>query len=186
MNAREQYIQQLKAQLNQLSTSERDDAVEFYNEYIADAGFSTVKEIVDQLGTPEQLSQEIISKTTDTSAGPTSTPLNAANNRRLKKALYICLVVVLILILVPLALELLGLVIGLIGIVLGFSISAFALAASLFASDLWAGIFYLGGGILLLGLLIIVFALVIWAGKWLIRGCKNLIQYLKTKFKEVA
>lgn len=186
MTAREQYIQQLTDQLASLSSKERANAVEFYNEYIEDAGFTTVKEIVDQLGSPEQLSHEIITKTSDDQSVPADSPLSQENNRRLKKVLYATLVVVLAMILIPLAIELIGIAIGIIGAVLGIGIAAFGTAASLFTSDLWAAIFYLGGGIILLGILIIVIVLVIWAGKWLVGGCKQLVHYLKLKFKEVA
>ena len=165
MTAREQYIQQLTDQLASLSSKERADAVEFYNEYIEDAGFT---------------------KTSGDQSVPADSPLNQENNRRLKKVLYATLVVVLAMILIPLAIELIGIAIGIIGAVLGIGIAAFGTAASLFTSDLWAAIFYLGGGIILLGILIIVIVLVIWAGKWLVGGCKQLVHYLKLKFKEVA
>ena len=132
MTAREQYIQQLTDQLASLSSKERADAVEFYNEYIEDAGFTTVKEIVDQLGSPEQLSHEIITKTSGDQSVPADSPLNQENNRRLKKVLYATLVVVLAMILIPLAIELIGIAIGIIGAVLGIGIAAFGTAASLF------------------------------------------------------
>lgn len=34
--------------------------MEFYDEYIADAGFTTRKEIEEQLGTPRQLSHKVL------------------------------------------------------------------------------------------------------------------------------
>ena len=37
MNAREKYIQELGRYLNTLPAAERADAIEFYEEYIADA-----------------------------------------------------------------------------------------------------------------------------------------------------
>ena len=56
MNAREQYIEQLKKYLKVLSQADQDDAIDFYSEYIDDAGLTTVKDIFDKLGTPEKLS----------------------------------------------------------------------------------------------------------------------------------
>ena len=191
MNAREQYIEQLKKYLKGLSQADRDDAIDFYSEYIDDAGLTTVKEIVDKLGTPEQLSTDIIAKTTGSQPnGPASRPVNYVNDRRTRTILYICLAVVLIIFLGPLALGLLlgffGLIIGGLASIFGLGIGAFALAGSLFATDVWGAIFYCGGGIALLGLLIIFVAIVVWAIKWLCRGCKNFARYLRNKSKEGA
>ncbi|WP_283587070.1 HAAS signaling domain-containing protein [Limosilactobacillus viscerum] len=183
MSAREQYIEELKNYLTPLSSDDRQSAIEFYDEYIADAGFTTISAIVDKLGTPEQLSSEIIAKTTGTE--PNSS-LNPDNDKRLKKILLICLVVVLLIIFIPIIIELIGLAIAAIAATVGFGIASFGMAIPIFATDAWGGIFYLGGGIALIGILIILIAIIAWAAKWCIRGCKNLIQYLKTKFKEVA
>ena len=191
MNAREQYIEQLKKYLKGLSQADRDDAIDFYSEYIDDAGLTTVKEIVDKLGPPEQLSRDISAKPPGSQpTGPASRPVNYVNDRRTRTILYICLAVVLIIFLGPLALGLLlgffGLIIGGLASIFGLGIGAFALAGSLFATDVWGAIFYCGGGIALLGLLIIFVAIVVWAIKWLYRGCKNFVRYLRNKSKEGA
>ncbi len=191
MNAREQYIEQLKKYLKVLSQADQDDAIDFYSEYIDDAGLTTVKDIVDKLGTPEQLSQDIIAKTTGSQPnGPASQPTRPVNDQRTKAILSICLAVVLIIVLGPLALGLLlgffGLLLGGLASIFGLSVGAFALAGSLFATDVWGAIFYCGGGIALLGLLIIFVAIVVWAIKWLYRGCQNFVRYLRNKSKEGA
>lgn len=183
MSAREQYIEELRSYLTSLSSDDQQSAIEFYDEYIADAGLTTISAIVDKLGTPQQLSKEIIAKTTGTDA---NSQLSPDNDKRLKKILYVCLVVVLLLILIPIALEVLGLVIAAFAGIIGIGIASFVAAVPVFASDVWAGVFYLGGGIAMIGALIILIALIAWVAKWCTRGCKNLIQYLKAKFKEVA
>ncbi len=187
MNAREQYIEQLKKYLGGLSKADQDDAIDFYSEYIDDAGLTSVKDIVDKLGTPEQLSQDIIAKTTGSQPnGLASQPPHPANDRRTRTILYICLAVVLIIFLGPLLLSFFGLIIGGLASIFGLGVGAFALAGSLFATDVWGAIFYCGGGIALLGLLIIFVAIVVWAIKWLYRGCKNFVRYLRNKSKEGA
>ena len=60
MNAREKYIAELATHLGPLSQADRDDALEFYDEYIADAQLSTVAAIEDKLGTAKQLSHQIL------------------------------------------------------------------------------------------------------------------------------
>lgn len=183
MNAREQYIEELKGYLSPLSSEERQSALDFYDEYIADAGFTTISAIVDKLGTPQQLSREIIAKTVGNSA---EQPSNPVDDRRRKKILYTCLIVVLLLFFIPIAVEVIGLAIAAIASVVGIGITSFGVALPIFASDAWAGTFYLGSGVVTIGILIILIVIVAWAGKWCLRGCKNLIKYLKAKFKEDA
>lgn len=183
MNAREQYISELKGYLTPLSHDDQQAALDFYDEYIADAGFTTISAIVDKLGTPQQLSREIIAKTVGTSS---PSPTNPDNSQRLKKILYTCLIVVLLLVFIPIAVEIIGLAIAAITGVAGIGIASFGAVLPAFATDAWAGTFYLGSGVVMIGVLIILIAIIVWAVKWCIRGCKNFIKYLKTKFKEEA
>ena len=55
MNERQKYINDLSIYLRQLTDEERNDALEFYDEYIADAGLETRTAIEERLGTPRQL-----------------------------------------------------------------------------------------------------------------------------------
>lgn len=183
MNAREQYIDELKGYLTPLAPDDQQSALDFYDEYIADAGFTTISAIVDKLGTPQQLSREIIAKTVGTGA---QSPISPDNNQRLKKVLYVCLIVVLLLVFIPIAVEVIGLAVAAIAGVTGIGIASFGAVLPAFATDAWAGTFYLGSGVVMIGVLIILVAVIVWAVKWCIRGCKNFIKYLKTKFKEEA
>ena len=60
MNERQKYINDLSIYLRQLTDEERNDALEFYDEYIADAGLETRTAIEERLGTPRQLSHKMI------------------------------------------------------------------------------------------------------------------------------
>ena len=60
MNERQKYINDLSIYLRQLTDEERNDALEFYDEYIADAGLETRTAIEERLGTPRQLSHKIL------------------------------------------------------------------------------------------------------------------------------
>ena len=55
MNERQKYINDLSIYLRQLADEERNDALEFYDEYIADAGLETRTAIEERLGTPRLL-----------------------------------------------------------------------------------------------------------------------------------
>ncbi|WP_225436739.1 HAAS signaling domain-containing protein [Limosilactobacillus reuteri] len=52
MNERQKYINDLSIYLRQLTDEERNDALEFYDEYIADAVLETRTAIEERLGTP--------------------------------------------------------------------------------------------------------------------------------------
>lgn len=60
MNERQKYINDLSIYLRQLTDEERNDALKFYDEYIADAGLETRTAIEERLGTPRQLSHKIL------------------------------------------------------------------------------------------------------------------------------
>ena len=54
---KENYLTELEEYLDALTADEKADVIEFYNEYIDDAGLETTDEIEKRLGTPRQLSQ---------------------------------------------------------------------------------------------------------------------------------
>lgn len=60
MNACEKYIAELATYLGPLTKADRDDALEFYDEYIADAQLTTRSAIEEKLGTAKQLSHRIL------------------------------------------------------------------------------------------------------------------------------
>lgn len=60
MDARKKYIQELSKYLNTLPAAERADAIDFYDEYIADAQYASWEQITAELGTPRQLSYKIL------------------------------------------------------------------------------------------------------------------------------
>ena len=54
MNERQKYINDLSIYLRQLADEERNDALEFYDEYIADAGLETRTAIEERLRSEER------------------------------------------------------------------------------------------------------------------------------------
>lgn len=60
MNARERYIADLASHLSPLTDVERQDALEFYDEFIADGDLTSRQAIEGKLGTPRQLSRQIL------------------------------------------------------------------------------------------------------------------------------
>lgn len=58
MDKRE-YLNRLQMQLSDLTNEERREALEYYEEYFADAGEENEEEVILSLGTPEQVAEQI-------------------------------------------------------------------------------------------------------------------------------
>ena len=54
------YIQAIEKLLGQLTTAEQQDVVEYYREYLLDAGIETYQQAVDELGTPRSLARKVL------------------------------------------------------------------------------------------------------------------------------
>ena len=57
---KETYMAQLKSLLSNISEAERDEALQYYNDYFEDAGAENEEEVISQLGSPEKLADNII------------------------------------------------------------------------------------------------------------------------------
>ncbi|ANZ57660.1 hypothetical protein BGL34_04315 [Fructilactobacillus lindneri] len=58
-NDSQQYITELKYYLKNVPNKERDEATNYYTEYLEDGNLSDYKKIVNNLGTPRQLARQI-------------------------------------------------------------------------------------------------------------------------------
>lgn len=54
-----EFMQRLEALLSDISQSEREEAIQYYNDYLNDAGVENEQEVLDAMGTPEQLAKTI-------------------------------------------------------------------------------------------------------------------------------
>ncbi len=54
-----EFMKQLEALLTDISQSEREEALQYYNDYLNDAGVENEEEVLVSLGTPEQLARVI-------------------------------------------------------------------------------------------------------------------------------
>lgn len=54
-----EYMRRLEELLSDLSRSEREEALQYYNDYLNDAGVENEQEVLDSMGTPEQLARVI-------------------------------------------------------------------------------------------------------------------------------
>lgn len=54
-----EFMKRLEVLLSDISESEREEALQYYNDYLNDAGVENEQEVLDSLGTPEQLAKVI-------------------------------------------------------------------------------------------------------------------------------
>lgn len=54
-----EFMQKLEELLNDISQREREEAIQYYNDYLNDAGVENEQEVLESLGTPEKLAQVI-------------------------------------------------------------------------------------------------------------------------------
>ena len=57
--SRKEFMQRLEALLSDLSENEREEALQYYNGYLDDAGSENEEEVLQELGTPEALAASI-------------------------------------------------------------------------------------------------------------------------------
>ncbi len=54
-----EFMKELEALLSDISQSEREEALQYYNDYLNDAGVENEQEVLDSLGTPQDLARVI-------------------------------------------------------------------------------------------------------------------------------
>ena len=58
---RVEFIAALRAKLSMLSADEREDAIQFYQEYFDEAGPENEQAVIDELGSPDAVAEKILS-----------------------------------------------------------------------------------------------------------------------------
>lgn len=196
MDGRQKYISELKKLLAPLTVEERTDALDFYNEYIEDAGYNSYQQIVKEMGNPRQLSHKILAdysiKANDeeTKGGHTASPhsswrvfwliIIAIVTSPITFALSLGALVVLICALAAVF----GVSVGILGTLAGLVFAAGVLLYSgigVVVAAPMTGILYIGFGITILGVLLFCIPLVYWIIRWLAQAIANLAKYIYQK-----
>jgi uncharacterized membrane protein len=198
MNEREKYIADLASCLGQLTEDERSDALEFYDEYIADAGLESRQAIEDKLGTPRQLSHKILADYSIKSNNQSQEKEHVGSVHSswrvfwwvlaaiVTSPLTFILGILVLVVLITAAAVALGLVAGAIGAIVGIAAGA---VMSLYAgcavilSAPFTGLFYLGIGLSLFGLAFVCLPLLYWFIRLIAQGIANLAKFLYRKIQ---
>lgn len=81
---REEFLRALEEALADAPAEERDAALQYYNDYLDDAGSENEESVIDALGNPAELAKEIYADATETEI-PEETDLSAVSSKQDKK-----------------------------------------------------------------------------------------------------
>ncbi|MCH3922126.1 DUF1700 domain-containing protein [Limosilactobacillus sp.] len=198
MNEREKYISELATYLSQLTEEERQDALEFYDEFIADGNLTSRGAIEEKLGTPRQLSRKILadySIKANTRSAMTGRPASTHSSWRVFWWVLLAIIaspltfgigLVAIVVLVAAAACLIGLGAGAVAVVGAFAVAAcatlYAGIGLLFTAPM-SGLFYLGIGLACVGAFMIFLPLLYWLVRLLAQAVANFAKFIYQKIQ---
>lgn len=160
-----EFMNQLEALLTDISQSEREEALQYYNDYLNDAGVENEQEVLESLGTPEQLAKVIKEGLNDDSEAGEFTETGYHNenyemppqhevveknhyNKGQKKQMSGAMIALIVLLCIFASPFLIGIVSGIFGLAVGILGGIFGLVVGIAA----AGVALLAVGVLLIGL----------------------------------
>lgn len=198
MNAREKYITDLASCLSPLTEAERQDALEFYDEFIADGGLTSRQAIEEKLGTPRQLSRKILadySIKANTESAQHGRPASTHSSWRVFWWVLVAIItspltfgigLVAVGGLVAMAACLFGVIVGALALVGSLAVAAVVLlylGISLLITEPMVGLFYGGIGLAAIGGFMVCLPLVYWLIRLLAQAIANFAKYIYQKIQ---
>lgn len=197
------YIHQLARHLSQLTDSERDDVLDFYSEYILDAGLTTEDQITKELGTPRQLARKILADYSIRARDRAEdTPRDANPKPKSTKSIRMIWLVLLALMASPIAIPILlallavlfAFFLAIVGVVIGTIVAVVAVAAAGVACivggllvspvSISTSIFFIGIGLAAIGIMLFVAPLGYLIIKVLLEMAANFTRWLYQRFNK--
>ncbi|QYN55091.1 DUF1700 domain-containing protein [Lactobacillus panisapium] len=191
----ENYISKLSNNLSALPYSDRQDVIEFYQEFLFDGDFKTEQDIVDDLGTPKMLARKVLADYS-ISDKDNQQPRNASSKSNLKTIWVILLGVLAAPIGIPLAILavllmiLILLIFCAVFIAITLAITGLFITGALilcksfgliFTINWSTGLFYSGAGIMLICVGLLLFPLLMRFIRFLIAECTTFFRFLGKK-----
>ncbi|MCF6515324.1 DUF1700 domain-containing protein [Lactobacillus sp. S2-2] len=180
----EVYINSLKKSLSKVSEDEKNDAIEFYSEYIQDAGFENISDIEKELGTPKQLARKIIADNAIKNDDIKSKKGERSGMFENTKTIWLVILAILATpVAIPVLIIILALMIGMFAALFGFIVSIicliivgviftgviFIFGVSLIGTKSLFGLGLIGLGFAIIGLTIVIFSGLYLFISWLIQ-----------------
>ncbi|MDC2816866.1 DUF1700 domain-containing protein [Leuconostoc suionicum] len=175
----ENYLAELEQLLHQLHHSDKEEAMNFYREYVMDADLVTYEQCISELGTPKQLSRKILadySIKADEKSADGATSKNPRSNIKLIWWIALALLasplaLPIFIILVTLAAVFFAFLVAFIAVVIALSLTSILLViigVGVLLQSIWTGLYYIGCGLLILGIMLTVIPAGIGLLRWLI------------------
>lgn len=174
-----EFMNELGTLLNGIPYNEKEDAMQYYSDYFAEAQISDDMEIPSSIGTPRQVADKIIAEATDREKVIYTVDHKQEKDNSSRIILFIVLAICLSPIWVSVAGTIFGLVfgigMGMVGMIIGFAVAGITLIVTAFLSSGLSGTILLFGlGIIFVALtLFVIVLLVLYCGKllpWIIKG----------------
>lgn len=203
---RQEYMHRLALALADVPQSEKDEALQYYNDYFDDAGAENEQEVMRSLGAPEKLAEsiraEFFSGKSTYQDSYAETTGDSEKSNKLSSGMIALIVVLAILaspLLIAVAATLFGIIVSILAVLFSIGVTVFALivvmvclviACILLAIPLasvspFGTIIVAGVGLMSAGICIFLVMAVVWlfgtAIPWLVRGCINLVKRLFSK-----
>jgi len=187
ISAVDTYIDEFKIYLHQLSEKEQNDVIEFYREYIADAGLTKSDEIINALGTPKNLARKVLADYSIKMSEENYKNVDdgkMTSNERFKKNVGMIGLVLLALMASPIAIPIALVIILMLALVVGLAFFFILLFLFLVAASVICGIgaifiglsvifqsfpttiLFVGAGLLILGIDFFLIPIIIALFKW--------------------
>lgn len=198
MNARERYIADLASHLSPLTDVECQDALEFYDEFIADGKLTSRQAIEGKLGTPRQLSRQILAdysiRANDQSAQD-GRPASTHSSWRVFWWVLIAIItspltfgvgLAAVVILIAMAACLFGLAVGAVAVVGSLAVAAGAtlyVGISMLFTAPMTGLYYGGIGLAAIGGFMVCLPLLYWLVRLLAQAVANFAKFIYRKIQ---
>jgi uncharacterized membrane protein len=193
---RAEFIERLTACLGDVPQTEREEAIQYYNDYFDDAGAENEAGVIASLGTPEELAKEIKAGLGLTDGPNAQAQSNGGTQKKKLSGGMIALIVIAAILTSPvwggilaglfglavgIVATLFGILVAVLGVGLGCAVAGFLVfcagVVTLFAAPI-SGVCLIGSGMVVFAIgLVFIWLLVLLAGvalPWLIRGIGKL------------
>ena len=196
MDARQKYISELKSFLAPLTAEERTDALDFYNEYIEDAGYDNYQQIIKELGNPRQLSHKILADYSIKANNEEIKNSHTASPRSNWRVFWLVVIAIItspitfvlslgaVIVLICALAAVFGVSVGilgsLVGLIFGSGLMIYSGIGVLAAAPM-TGILYAGIGVTMIGVLLLCIPVGYWIIRWLAQAIANLAKYIYQK-----
>ena len=180
------YINELKNQLRKLPDEDREDAISYYFEYLAEAGPEGAEEAMEKLGTPAELAAGIradkaIQDFADSEGAGFKQGVEAVRLAGLaavpRTALAVFVTAIIIVVFFAVIISLFAVAVALVG---GGAVAVFAGFSVLFF-DFALALFGIGGGLVVFGLGLLFFRFSAWCSKHLLIAIAEVFNGIRHK-----